>query len=142
MLFRSVNVARVVPMSEIVLACGYVRENGKPDFIAFYTELLEAKGLNEPTEDPEVSEHEAELRERYGDDAVDAFLENWSVDDLDFFEDAYQSSARPEDFVRELVEDIYGVNVPSFVEIDWRATWENLRYDYVEIDGHIFSQNW
>jgi hypothetical protein len=124
------------------LACGYVKENGKPDFIAFYEALIEAKGINLPTEDPEMDDNEAELRERYGDEAVDAFLDYWCAEDLEHFEDAYQSGARPEEFVRELVEDCYGIDVPSFVEIDWSATWENLRYDYIELDGYIFSLNW
>ena len=128
--------------SEIAHACGYTKPNGTPDFVEFYTAMIDAKGLNEPTEDPEMSEHEAELRERFGDDAVDAFIDYWSIDDLEFFEDAYQSPERPEDFARNLVEGCYGLDLPSFVEIDWSATWENLRHDFIELDGHIFNQNW
>jgi hypothetical protein len=30
----------------------------------------------------------------------------------------------------------------SWIEIDWKASWDNLDYDYVECSGgHIFSQN-
>jgi|688.fasta_scaffold618783_1 hypothetical protein len=136
------NACRVIPVSEIVVACGYLKENGKPDFIAFYTELIEAKGLNEPTEDPEMSDTEAELRGRFGDDAVDAFIDYWGAEDLEHFEGAYQSAERPEDFAREIVEDCYGIDVPLFVAIDWAATWENLRHDFVELNGYIFSLNW
>lgn len=127
-----------------VAACGYVKDNGQPDFVAFYEALIAAKGLNEPTEDPEMSDTEVELRERFGDDAVDAFIEVWSVDDLEYFEDAYQGEYRDgAQFAEGLVTDCYGVgNLPSFVEIDWEATWENLRYDYCEQDGFIFSTNW
>jgi hypothetical protein len=124
------------------LACGYVKENGKPDFVAFYEALIEAKGLNEPTEDPEMSDTEAELRGRFGDDAVDAFIDYWGAEDLEHFEGAYQSAERPEDFAREIVEDCYGIDVPLFVAIDWAATWENLRHDFVELNGYIFSLNW
>lgn len=139
------NAARVIPQSEIVIACGYVKENGKPDFIAFYTELLDAKGLlNGDSEDEEVSEVEAEMVERYGQDAVDAFCEIWSEDDLEHFEDAYcgeyESGAK---YAEELVGDCFGIgHLPTFVEIDWEATWENLRYDYYEQDGFIFNANW
>jgi hypothetical protein len=126
------------------LACGYVKEDGKADYVAFYTALIEAKGLNLPTEDPEMDEAEAELRERFGDEAVDAFIEVWSVDDLEHFEDAYcgeYSSGAA--YAEELLTDCYGVsNLPSFVEIDWQATWDNLRYDYHEQDGFIFNTNW
>ena len=134
--------AQVTPVSEVVLACGYVRENGKPDFTGFYTELMVAKGYDNPAEEVEMDEHEAELRERFGDGAVDAFIEYWSVEDLKYFEDAYASAERPEEFARELVEDCYGTEVPSFVVIDWAATWDNLRYDFIELDGYIFSTNW
>jgi hypothetical protein len=125
-------------------ACGYIKENGYPDFVPFYGALIEAKGINLPTEDPEMDEAEAELRERFGDDAVDAFIEIWSVDDLESFEDAYcgeyDSGA---EYAKELVYDCYGVGkLPSFVEIDWQATWDNLRYDYHEQDGFIFNANW
>jgi hypothetical protein len=127
-----------------VIACGYQRDNGKCDYVDFYTALIEAKGLNVPTEDPEMDDTEADLRERFSDEAVDAFIEVWSVDDLENFEDAYQgeyeSGAK---FAQELVEGCYGLlDIPSFVSIDWADTWENLRYDYCEEDGFIFSTNW
>ena len=126
-------------------ACGYLKDNGKVDYVEFYTQLIEAKGLNVPTEDPEMDDTEADLRERYSDEAVDAFLEIWDVDDLQGFEDAYcgeyESGAK---FAQELVEDCYGIpnSFPCFVEVDWEATWSNLRYDYYEQDGFIFNANW
>lgn len=136
----------IVPTAtEKVLACGYVRENGKPDYVAFYEALIEAKGLNEPTEDPEMTEEEAELRDRYGDDAVDAFIELFSIEDLEHFEDAYQGCHKSgAQFAEELVSDCYGFfnHIPSFVEIDWEATWGNLRCDYTEEDGYIFRTTW
>jgi hypothetical protein len=126
------------------LACGYVKDNGKPDFIAFYEALIEAKGINLPTEDPEMSDTEAELRERFGDDAVDAFIEIWSVDDLEYFEDAYcgeyESGAK---FAEDLVTGNFGIDdLPTFVALDWNETWNNLRYDYHEENGFIFNVNW
>jgi hypothetical protein len=138
------NAARVIPQSEIVIACGYVKENGKPDFIAFYTELLDAKGyLNDDSEDEEVSEVEAEMVERYGQDAVDAFIEIWSEGELGNMENAYVGHYKSgADFAAELITDCYGLgDIPSFVEIDWEATWGNLRDDYCEQDGYIFYQN-
>ena len=125
-------------------ACGYLKDNGKVDYVAFYTELLEAKGLLNQTEDDEVSELRAELNERYSEEAVDAFCEIWGEDDLEYFKEAYQgeygSGAK---FAQELVEDCFGLrDVPPFVSIDWADTWDNLRYDYCEEDGFIFSTNW
>jgi len=130
-------------------ACGYIKEDGKADYVAFYTALIEAKGLNIPDDEDEdgdeMSDIESELRERFSDDAVDAFIEAWGVDDLEYFEDAYQGEYRDgAEFAEQLVRDCYGISsdIPSFVEIDWEATWENLRYDYCEQDGFIFSTNW
>lgn len=126
-------------------ACGYTKEDGKADYVAFYTALLEAKGLlNQTDDDEEVGELRAELNERYGEDAVDAFCEIWGEDDLEGFEDAYcgeyESGAA---YAEELVTDCYGVgNLPSFVEVDWRATWDNLSYDYYFENGFIFNANW
>jgi hypothetical protein len=125
-------------------ACGYIKENGQPDFVPFYEALIEAKGLNEPTEDPEMSELEADLRERFSDEAVDAFIDIWSVDDLEGFEDAYQGEyGSGAAYAEELVTDSFGIdNLPTFVALDWEATWDNLRYDYHEQDGFIFNANW
>lgn len=140
---ENANVLRIVASATAKAeACGYIKDNGQPDFVAFYEALIAAKGLNEPTEDPEMDENEAELRELFGDGPVDAFIEYWGVEDLEHFEDAYQSAERPEDFARELVEEIFGLDIPPFVSIDWADTWDNLRHDYIELDGYIFSQNW
>ena len=127
--------------------CGYLKDNGKVAYVDFYTALIEAKGYNVPddNEEEEMSDTESDLRERYSDEAVDAFLELWDGDDLEYFEEAYQGEFRDgAEFAEQLVSDCYGMprEVPSFVEINWEATWENLRYDYCEQDGFIFSVNW
>lgn len=134
--------------SEIAHACGYTKPNGNPAFVEFYTALIDAKGLNEPTEDPEMSELEAELRERHGDNAVDAFCEYWSVDDLEYFEDAYNGEwGSGAAFAQDLVEGCYNcdaLNLPYWVavRINWEDTWDNLSHDYMEVNGFIFSLNW
>lgn len=129
--------------SDIAIACGYIRENGKPDFVEFYTQMIDAKGLNDVVEcDEEVSELRAELNEKYGEEAVDAFCQIWDEDDLEHFEDAYQGEMSGKEFAQSIVEDCYALDAPFFVEIDWEATWQNLSYDYYEEDGFIFSANW
>jgi hypothetical protein len=134
-------------MSEIVRACGYEIE-GKLKFTQFYTELLTVKGLIDKPESKEISEEYqeqyTELCENYGEDAVDAFLEIWEESDLHGFEDAYQGRYEDEaDFAEQFVENCYGLNVPSFVVIDWQATWDQgLRYDYEFTDGFVFVNAW
>ena len=134
-----------VKMSEIVRACGY---EGKLKYIEFYTELLTAKGLFDKKESADISDENQELYDelsnRYGEDAIDAFLEIYDEDDLGNFEDAYQGGYESEaDFAEQFTTDCYGLDIPSFVIVDWQATWDQgLRYDYNFQDGFVFSSNW
>jgi antirestriction protein len=136
-------------MSEIVRACGYEIE-GKLKYTEFYTELLTVKGLinNDVLEENEISEEYQEvyqtLCESYGKDAVNAFLEIYDDEsNLQYFEDAYQGRYDSEsDFAEQFTTDVYGFDAPSFVVVDWDATWNcNLRYDFDFEDGFVFSKN-
>jgi antirestriction protein len=135
-------------MSEIVRACGY-EIDGKLKYTQFYTELLDVKGLlPEQPEPADISEEYQEqyqkLCDEYGQDAVDAFLEIYIEEDLDNFEDAYQGRYEDEaDFAEQYTNDVYGLDIPSFVIVDWQATWdEGLRDSYEFQDGFVFSNNW
>lgn len=129
----------------IAKSCGYLKDNGKADYVSFYTQLMDAKGLlpSQQESDEEISELHEELNEEYGEDAVDAFIEIWGKEDLEYFRDAYQGAYRDgATFAQEVLEDIYGFDLPIFIVIDWEATWDQLAYDYVEENGFIFSRNW
>ena len=134
-------------MSEIVRACGYEIE-GKLKYTEFYTELLTVKGLLDKKEPADISDENQELYDelcnRYGADAIDAFLEIYDESDLNSFEDAYQGSYESEaDFAEQFTTDCYGLDIPSFVIVDWQTTWEvGLRYDYDFQDGFVFASNW
>ena len=76
---------------------------------------------------------------------VEAFLENFDISDVsscrDAFQGVYESGA---EFAQNLAEDCCEVprGMSSWIEIDWKASWDNLDYDYTEGNGgHIFSQN-
>jgi antirestriction protein len=136
-------------MSEIVRACGYERD-GKLKYTEFYTELLTVKGLinNDVLEENEISEEYQEvytkLCEDYGRDPVNAFLELHDDESLlEYFEDAYQGRYDSEaDFAEEFTTNVYAFDAPSFVVVDWDATWNcNLRYDFDFEDGFVFSKN-
>ena len=135
-------------MSEIVRACGYELE-GKLKYTQFYTELLTVKGLinNDTLENDEISEEYQEqyqnLCEEFGKDAVQAFLELYTEEDLQYFQDAYQGRYEDEaEFAEQFTNDVYGIDIPSFVVIDWDATWNcNLRYDFDFEDGFVFNKN-
>ena len=76
---------------------------------------------------------------------VEAFLENFDIDCVSSCRDAYQGRYDSgAEFAQSIAEDCGDVprNMPSWIEIDWKASWDNLDYDYVECsDGHIFSQH-
>ena len=135
-------------MSDIVRACGYEIE-GKLKYTEFYTELLTVKGLinNDTLDENEISEEYQEVYTKlcgdYGRDAVDAFLELYSENDLESFEEAYQGRYDDEaTFAEEFTCEVLGVDIPQHIVVDWEATWNcNLRYDYDFEDGFVFNKN-
>ena len=136
-------------VSEIVRACGYEIE-GKLKYTQFYTELLTVKGLinNDTLEDNEISEEYQEQYQKlcntYGVAAVNAFLELYSEEDLEYFDDAYCGRYdSEEDFAEDFSVNVLGVDIPSTIVVDWTATWNcNLRHEFDYEDGFVFSNNW
>lgn len=134
-------------MPDILRACGYEIE-GKLKFTQFYTELMDAKGLLNQPEPEGISEEYQEIYEElcdnHGQDTVDSFLEIWDECDLEHFEDSYQGRYESEaDFAEEFTTNCYALNVPSFVMIDWQATWDQgLCHDYYFVNGFVFANTW
>jgi len=90
-------------------------------------------------------EEYADMVDDIGTDIVSAFLNNFDIESVSSCRDAYMGCYKNgAEFAQNIAEDCGDVprNMPSWIEIDWEASWENLTYDYVESnDGHIFSQN-
>ena len=130
-------------------ACGY-EINGRLHFTDFFTAILEAKGEIKTEEQrndeliqqyPEQSDILTELLEDYDSEAIEEFIEYFGEENLESFTDAYQGEMSGAEFAEQLVTDCYCLDIPAFVCIDWEETWEELRYDFTELSGHIFSQN-
>ena len=75
-------------------------------------------------------------------------LMDYGIESLSQFEDAYQGQHLDgASFAEQLCEDcgyLEESNLPAFIQshIDWETVWSNeLRFDYFEIDGHFFSNN-
>ena len=130
--------------SEQCRACGY-EIDGKLHFTNFYTAILDARSEEPETikaEDPDNQEAIDDLLETYPAAAIEAFIELYGEENVEHFEDAYQGEYESgAHFAESIVDDCYGVDVPSFVVIDWEATWDNLYYDYSIEDGHVFCDN-
>ena len=135
-----------IKTSDIVRACGY-ESDGKMHYTEFYTQLLDAKGILSKPELTNISEEYQELYEKlcenHHEEAIEAFLTIWEESDLHGFEDAYVGCYESEkDFAEQYTTDVYGLDVPSFVVIDWEATWNQLSYDYEFVNGYVFVNAW
>ena len=83
--------------------------------------------------------------DEYDEEVVEDFVEIFGVCSISSLSDAYQGKwDSGAEFAQNLAEDCGEVptNMSSWIEIDWKASWDNLSYDYTEgSGGHIFSQN-
>ena len=83
--------------------------------------------------------------DEYNEEVVESFLEIFDIESIGSLSESYQGQYDSgAEFAQQLAEDCCDVprEMSSWIEIDWKASWDNLDYDYVECsDGHIFSQN-
>ena len=86
------------------------------------------------------------LCDDYDKNLVDEFIEDFDVSTIENFEDMYQGQYNSgADFAEQIASDCGYISkdMPSWIYIDWQKTWDNsLSYDYTEIDGHIFNNNY
>ena len=76
-------------------------------------------------------------------------LVDYGIESFEQFEKSYQGQHDSgADFAENLCDDCgyLGSNqgIPDFIlnHIDWETVWTNeLRFDYFEVDGHFFSNN-
>ena len=104
----------------------FIDEHGKSYFLTYIEDYLQA-----------VDEH--------GEEVVESFIEIFDIDSIGSLSDAYQGQwDSGAEFAQNLAEDCGEVptNMSSWIEIDWKASWDNLSYDYTEgANGHFFNTN-
>ena len=79
--------------------------------------------------------------EEYSYDAVDAFIEEFGLHSFtpSCFEDAYRGQYDSKaDYAEQYTSDVYCVEVPSFVVVDWEATFESLDVVFSS-NGYVFD---
>ena len=84
------------------------------------------------------------LFDHYQINAIDAFIETFSIEDIDHFSDSYYGEYESgADFAEQFANDTGYIHrdLPSWIEIDWQESWENLSYDFYEENGYIFNAN-
>jgi hypothetical protein len=102
----------------------FIDNSSEADFISYYEDYVR-------------------VGENIGYDVVDAFIKlhgdmGYVTDVEDAFRGVYHDE---ETFAEEYYGDIHG-EVPAFLVIDWKATWEqSLRYDFDFVDGYVFDSN-
>ena len=105
----------------------FIKEYGEKDFREYY-------------------ETYNRLVDDYGQNLVDEFIEDFDVSTIENFEDMYQGQYNSgADFAEQIATDCGYItrDLPSWIEIDWEKTWDNLSYDYTELlGGHIFNNNY
>ena len=103
----------------------FIDEHGHKDFVTYFEDYQQA-----------VKEYDLEI--------VNSFLEEFDFADISRISDAYHGQYDSgAEFAEQLVSDcgyIHG-DLPYWIEVDWQKTWDNLSYDYTEINGHIFTNN-
>ena len=100
----------------------FIDANSEEDFRKFYEEYVT-------------------VGEEYSYEAVDAFIEEFGLQSFipTAFEDAYRGQYDTKaDYAEQYTSDVYSVEVPSFVEVDWEATFENLDVVF-NGNGYVFS---
>jgi hypothetical protein len=145
--------------TDAVIEAGYVHDNGKPAYVDYYTEVLNAQKIvpvtNADVEDQVYSNLSGVEQDLY--DAIhDKFGEKWDHEDImEFMEelndigiespedldDAYEwqtDEYGPEEkFAEYYVTEVLCAEIPSVIEghIDWHNVWDcELRYDFNTID--------
>ena len=105
----------------------FIDKYGKSQFVDYIEEYLQA--LDE-----------------YNEEVVESFLEIFDIDSIGNLSESYQGQYDSgAEFAEQLARDCCDIrdeHISSWIEIDWKASWDNLDYDYTEgSGGHIFSQN-
>ena len=112
--------------NELEVLEDFIAEHGETYFLTYIEDYLQAV-------------------DEYNEEVVESFLEIFDIDSIGSLSDAYMGQYDSgADFAQNIAEDCGDIprNMSSWIEIDWKASWDNLSYDYTEgSGGHIFSQN-
>lgn len=76
--------------------------------------------------------------------AIEAFVEEFGINDIDRFEDAYYGEYDSEaEFAEHYTTDCYPMDMPEWVVVDWQATWDNeLSDDFTYNNGYVFRSTY
>ena len=128
--YKEVYSQETVDKIEELLADSYALE----DIVDFIDKYSEANFRS-------YYQNYVETGEEYSYEAVDAFIEEFGLHSLvgDNFQNSYRGQYDSEaDFAEQYVSECYCVEVPSFVEVDWEASFDNLDVVFSS-NGYVFD---
>ena len=152
--------------TEQCLTAGYITDKGKPAYVDFYTEIMNATPIvsdknKDAADDAEYDSLDDDKRALY-DEVHDRFGEKWDheqimhfleelddigIADVSQLEDNYVYQSDDYRAEREFAEywvcEIMCESIPDVVAaaVDWQAVWDhNLSYDFntIDFDGTVF----
>ena len=100
----------------------FIDENSEANFRSYYQNYVE-------------------IGEEYSYEAVDAFIDQFGIHSLvgDNFQDAYRGQYDSKaDYAESYVSDCYVIDLPSFLEIDWEASFDNMDVVFSS-NGYVFD---
>ncbi len=128
--YKEVYSQETVDKIEKLLADSYALE----DIVEFIDENSEANFRS-------YYQNYVEIGEEYSYEAVDAFIDQFGIHSLvgDNFQDAYRGQYYSKaDYAESYVSDCYVVDLPSFLEIDWEASFDNMDVVFSS-NGYVFD---
>jgi hypothetical protein len=128
--YKEVYSQETVDKIEELIADSY----GLEDIVDFIDKYSEAEFRNH-------YQTYVENGEEYSYEAVDAFIEEFGLHSLvgDNFQDSYRGQYDSKaDYAESYVSDCYVVDLPSFLEIDWEASFNNLDVVFSS-NGYVFD---
>jgi len=128
--YKEVYSQETVDKIEELLADSYALE----DIVEFIDENSEANFRS-------YYQNYVEIGEEYSYEAVDAFIDQFGIHSLvgDNFQNAYRGQYDSKaDYAESYVSDCYVVDLPSFLEIDWEASFYNLDVVFSS-NGYVFD---
>lgn len=128
--YKEVYSQETVDKIEELLADSYALE----DIVEFIDENSEANFRS-------YYQNYVEIGEEYSYEAVDAFIDQFGIHSLvgSHFQDAYRGQYDSKaDYAESYVSDCYVVDLPSFLEIDWEASFYNLDVVFSS-NGYVFD---
>lgn len=128
--YKEVYSQETVDVIEELIADSYALED-----------IVEFIDANSEAEFRSYYQNYVETGEEYSYEAVDAFIEEFGLHSLvgDHFQDSYRGQYDSKaDYAESYVSDCYVVDLPSFLEIDWEASFNNLDVVFSK-DGYVFD---